>query len=119
MSANYQAWISGFAPIAMGNPERPELADVFAATLMAIRPDILIAVARLIFQSDHRADLPTHPIPTLIVQSRDDIAVPVEVGEYLAQHIPHAELDIIDARGHFPHVSAPAAVIKAICSYFC
>jgi sigma-B regulation protein RsbQ len=114
MTGNYHAWASGFAGVAMGNPDRPELAQEFASTLCAIRPDIALAVSRLIFQSDHRADLPSLRVPTLILQTNNDVAVPREVGEYLAGHIPGAELEVIDAQGHLPHLSAPAAVTAAI-----
>src|ERR671933_1886619 len=82
MSANYYAWASGFAPIAMGHPDRPELATEFANTLSAIRPDIAQAVARMIFQSDHRSELPRLTVPTVVLQSYNDIAVPPEVGQY-------------------------------------
>jgi sigma-B regulation protein RsbQ len=117
MSANYHAWASGFAGLAMANPERPELAQEFAATLTTVRPDIAVAVARTIFQSDHRQDLPRLKVPTLIVQSTEDIAVPMAVGEYLARHIPSATLKVVDAKGHFPHLSAPQAVTEAIRDY--
>ncbi len=117
MTMNYQAWASGFAGLAMGNKERPELAAEFAATLSAVRPDIAISVSRLIYHSDHRADLPRVKKPTLIIQSKSDIAVPLEVGEYMAMHIPHAELSVMDTQGHFPHISAPQAVLEAIHSF--
>lgn len=114
MSSNYYAWASGFAPLAMGNPDKPELAIEFANSLAAIRPDIAQAVARVIFQSDHRAELPKLTIPVSILQATDDIAVPLEVGRYLNQKIPHSQLIQIDAKGHLPHVSAPDVVIHAI-----
>lgn len=114
MSSNYYAWVGGFAPIAMGNPDRPELATEFANTLSAIRPDIAQAVARVIFQSDHRAELPRLKVPTTILQSNNDIAVPLVVGEYLAQHIPNARLINIKAQGHLPHLSAPEVVTHTI-----
>ncbi|MBD1940652.1 alpha/beta hydrolase [Microcoleus sp. FACHB-68] len=114
MSSNYYAWASGFAPLAMGNPEKPELAIEFANTLSAIRPDIAQAVARVIFQSDHRIELPRLKVPTLIVQSSDDIAVPSEVGCYMAEHIPNSKLLPIAASGHLPHLSAPDVVTNAI-----
>ncbi len=117
MGANYHAWASGFASLAMGNRERPELSAEFAATLSAIRPDVAVAVARLIFQSDHRADLPQLTVPALIVQSNNDVAVPLVVGEYLARNIPQAELVVIAAEGHLPHVSSPAEVIRVIRRY--
>lgn len=70
--------------------------------------------ARVIFESDVRAELPRLKIPTLIVQSGSDLAVPDEVGLYMARHIPLAQLARIDARGHLPHLSAPQAVNQAI-----
>ncbi|MBD2014648.1 alpha/beta hydrolase [Microcoleus sp. FACHB-53] len=116
MSSNYYAWVSGFAPIAMGNPEKPELALEFANTLAAIRPDIAQAVARVIFQSDHRAELPRLTLPTTILQASDDIAVPLEVGQYMANQIADSQLIPIKARGHLPHISAPDVVTHAIAS---
>ncbi|MBD2089841.1 alpha/beta hydrolase [Microcoleus sp. FACHB-1515] len=114
MSANYYAWASGFAPIAMGNPERPELAIEFAKTLSAIRPDIAQAVARVIFQSDHRAELPKLTVPVVILQSNNDVAVPPQVGQYMAAHIPQSKLIQINAQGHLPHLSAPDVVTQTL-----
>jgi sigma-B regulation protein RsbQ len=116
MSSNYYAWVSGFAPIAMGNPEKPELALEFANTLAAIRPDIAQAVARVIFQSDHRAELPRLTLPTTILQASGDIAVPIEVGQYMAAQIADSQLIPIQAQGHLPHISAPDVVTHAIAS---
>jgi sigma-B regulation protein RsbQ len=118
MSANYYAWAGGFAPLAMANPERPELAIEFARTLSAIRPDVAQAVARVIFQSDHRAELPKLKVPTTILQSNNDIAVPPQVGEYMAAKIPQAELININAEGHLPHLSAPALVTRTLAECF-
>lgn len=116
MSSNYYAWASGFAPLVMGNPDKPELATEYASTLSAIRPDIAQAVAKVIFQSDHRADLPRLKIPTAILQSNNDIAVPPEVGRYMADKIPNSQLISISAQGHLPHLSAPNLVTSAIAS---
>lgn len=118
MSANYYAWAGGFAPLAMRNPERPELAGEFAKTLSAIRPDVAQAVARVIFQSDHRADLPKLTVPTTILQSNNDIAVPPQVGRYMADKISQATLINIDAEGHLPHLSAPAVVTRTLAECF-
>lgn len=114
MSSNFHAWANGFAPLAMRNPERPELAQEFARTLSAMRPDIALAIARISFQCDHREDLPRLKLPTLILQSGDDLAVPTTVGRYMFRRIPHAKLTSIEARGHLPHLSAPRAVNRAL-----
>ena len=114
MAANYQAWAAGFAPLMMGYPENPELGRHFADTLTAIRPDIAQAVLRAILQSDHREDLPKISIPVSVLQTEQDPAVPIEVGRYMAQHIPRGRLRILDASGHLPHISRPAVVTEAI-----
>lgn len=114
MSINYYAWASGFAPIAMRNPERPELALEFAKTLFDLRPDIAQAVSRIIFQSDHRAELPKLKVPVTILQSNNDFAVPLEVGQYMAAQIPQSQLIQIDAQGHLPHLSAPDVVTQTL-----
>lgn len=114
METNYFAWISGFAPMAMRNDDKPELAAVFAKTLSAIRPDIAVSVVRTIFQSDYRDRLSKLAKPTLLIHCANDVAVPLEVGEYLHKNIKGSILEVIDAEGHFPHLSAPAEVIKAI-----
>lgn len=114
METNYFAWVSGFAPMAMGNVDRPELAESFAKTLSAIRPDVAVSVARTIFQSDYRSSLKDLTHPTLLIHCDNDIAVPLEVAFYMKQHIPNSELAIVDAEGHYPHLSAPNLVINAI-----
>lgn len=117
MAGNYQSWASGFGPIVAASPDRPEVASAFVATLSAIRPDIALAVARMVYQSDHRADLPGLRVPTLIVQSSNDVAVPIPVGEYLTRNIPGAQYLRINASGHLAHMSAPDEVNRAIRSF--
>ncbi len=119
MANNYYAWVSGFAPAAMENGEKPQLAERFAKTLSAIRPDIALSVARTIFQSDHRADLPKQETETLLLQTKHDIAVPTDVAEYLNKHIKNSTLKIVEAEGHFPHISAPEEIIKAVKQFIC
>lgn len=114
MSTNYYAWAVGFAPMMMATQDQPELAQEFAKTLSAIRPDIAQAVARVIFQSDHRLELTRLNVPTVILQASDDIAVPPQVGQYMADKIPKSTLVNIPARGHLPHISAPDIVTQAI-----
>lgn len=116
MSSNYYAWASGFAPLLAGNPDKPEVASEFASTLAAIRPDIAQAVARVIFASDYRQQLPRLQVPTLILQPSNDIAVPPEVGRYMADKISNSQLINIAAQGHIPHLSAPDVITKAIAS---
>lgn len=114
MANNYFAWVSGFSAAAMGNPDKPQLAESFASTLKVIRPDIAQSVARVIFQSDYREELPKLDKKTLIIQAKEDIAVPIEVAEFLNKQIANSKLTVIEAYGHFPHISAPQEVINEI-----
>jgi sigma-B regulation protein RsbQ len=114
MANNYYAWVSGFAPMVMENPDKPELAESFAHSLASIRPDIAQSVARVIFQSDHRQDLPKVNVETLLLQTQHDNAVPGEVALYLNRHIPNSTLVQVNAEGHFPHISAPDEIIREI-----
>ncbi|RZM25495.1 MAG: alpha/beta hydrolase [Pedobacter sp.] len=117
MTTNYYAWVSGFSAMAMGNPDKPELGAEFAKTLMAIRPDIALAVSKVIFESDVRDQLPLINLPTLLLQAQEDVAVPPAVAAYLHDHIKGSELQHLNAEGHFPHISAPNEVIKSIKSF--
>jgi sigma-B regulation protein RsbQ len=114
MSSNYHAWAIGFAPLFMGNPDQPELAINFAKTLSAVRPDIALSVARMVYQSDHRLDLSKLKVPAFILQSNDDIVVPVEVGHYMEEKIPQSKLLQLPTSGHLPHLSSPDVVNRAI-----
>lgn len=114
MATNYFAWVSGFSVAAMANPEKPQLAESFATSLKSIRPDIAQSVSRVIFQSDYRSELSKLSKPTLLIQTKHDIAVPTAVATYLNQQIPNSFLEIINAEGHFPHISAPDEIVKSL-----
>ncbi|WP_207429044.1 alpha/beta fold hydrolase [Pedobacter sp. SYSU D00535] len=114
MQIDYLSWASGFSRVAMQNEERPGLSTSFAQSLQSLRPDIALDVARTIFRSDFRSVLETVSLPVLLIQAQKDIAVPEEVAHYLNRHIKGSKLVLVDAEGHFPHISAPSEIIKAV-----
>jgi sigma-B regulation protein RsbQ len=114
MEGNYLGWSSTMAPLIMGAPDRPELAQELANSFCRTRPDIAAHFARVTFLSDNRADLPRLRAPVLVLQCSDDLIAPLPVGEYLARTLPDATLRVIDNVGHCPHLSAPAASMAAI-----
>lgn len=114
MRTNYYAWVSGFSSAAMGNPDKPELGERFASSLGAIRPDVALSVAKVIFESDVREKLSHIDKEILLIHALNDIAVPDDVAHYLNTHIKGSKLTFVDAEGHFPHISAPEEVISAI-----
>lgn len=114
MTANYQAWAAGFAPHVLGADVTMETKADFVRTLGAIRPDIAQRVARTIFESDHRRDVAQLERPTLILQTRQDIAVPMEAAEFLHRSIRDSRLQVLKASGHLPHLTAPREVVAAM-----
>lgn len=110
MEADFGAWASGFARAVVGSSATPELAEAFARSLGSLRPDVGLGVARAIFEADLRGQVPKLSLPTWILQPRKDLAVPREVGSYLADHLPQGHLVVVDSEGHLPHLTSPGQV---------
>jgi sigma-B regulation protein RsbQ len=107
LDSNYLGWSSTMAPVIMGSPEQPELANELTNSFCRTDPEIARHFARVTFLADHRADLPNVTTPTLIVQSSDDLLAPLAVGDYLHRNIPGSRLAVVANVGHCPHLSAP------------
>ncbi|MBL1176822.1 alpha/beta fold hydrolase [Pantanalinema sp. GBBB05] len=114
MAENYTDWLDGFAPVVIQAPNNPELVNEFATSLAKMRPGTSIEIARKIFFCDHRLDVAQLKLPVLLLHSREDVVVPYQVGEYLHQVIPNSRLHWISTPGHFPHMTNPGEIIKAI-----
>ena len=114
MDGNYLGWSQHIAPVIMGVPDRPDLGEELAGSFCRTDPAIARRFARTTFLSDNRADLPRVTTPSLVLQCRNDVIAPVEVGEYVHAALPHSELVLLDATGHCPNLSAPGQVVEAM-----
>jgi len=110
---DYDAWTGGFGPLVMSNPHRPEYGMDFVRALRALDPSYAAVSFRAAFTGDFRKIYPRIGNPTLLLQSRDDPAVPVDVMYWMAKAIPSADMVELQSRGHFPHVVDPGEVIRA------
>jgi len=117
LDANYLGWSKAMAPVIMGNDHRPELAGELSDSFCRTDPAIAKRFARATFLSDNRADLAGVSVPTLVLQCRQDVIAPIEVGRFVHDTIPGSELVILDATGHCPNLSAPEATISAIAQF--
>lgn len=113
MATNYQSWAAGFVPMVMGVEEAHVLAR-FSETLFKMRPDIARHILRMIFQSDHRNVVPRVTVPTHFIHSRKDVAVPIEVAQWLSAHLPGSVSEILELEGHLPHLTQPHVVASAV-----
>jgi sigma-B regulation protein RsbQ len=114
LDANHLGWSAQMAPVIMGNPERPELAEELTNSFCRTDPDIARQFARVTFLSDNRADLPDVAVPTLVLQCSADVIAPEVVGRYVHEHVPDSVFTQLEATGHVPNLSAPAETAAAI-----
>ncbi len=117
LASNYLGWSAAMAPVIMANADRPALGAELTSSFCRMDPDIARQFARVTFLSDCRDALPEVRVPTLVVQCREDVIAPVEVGQYVADEIPLADMVLLDATGHCPQLSAPDDTIAAIRSF--
>ena len=117
LDSNYLGWSSLMAPVIMGNPERPELGAELTASFCAVNPTIAGQFARATFLGDNRRDLAEVTVPTLVLQSSDDVIAPVEVGEFVRDSIPGSTYVVMTSRGHVPNLSDPEQVAANIRSF--
>ena len=114
LDSNYLGWSAAMAPVIMANGDRPALGEELTESFCRMDPEVARQFARVTFLSDCRDALPSVSTPTLVLQCRQDVIAPVEVGQYVADAVPGARLTLLDATGHCPQLSAPQDTIEAI-----
>lgn len=117
MEMNFAGWAGFMAPMAMNNPELPDLAKDLERSFISTDPVITREFAEVTFCSDHRHELSRATVPTLIMQCSEDSIVPIQVGEYLHKHLKHSTFRLMEAKGHYPHISHPEETIALIQDY--
>ncbi|RZK25204.1 MAG: alpha/beta hydrolase, partial [Hymenobacter sp.] len=111
---NYYSWASQFASLLIGPGYASSVGEELTSYFCQADSAIARQFARVAYLADTRAALPHMPLPTLLVQCSEDVAVPAEVGEYLLAHLPQAQLVTLAATGHCPHLSAPLETLAAM-----
>lgn len=117
MEMNFTGWASYMAPIAMSNPEQPALTQELKQTFIAADPIIAKEFAEVTFLSDHRSELSKVSVPSLIIQCSEDSIVPIGVGDYLHHQLKNSTLQLMEAKGHYPHISHPNETIQCIADF--
>jgi sigma-B regulation protein RsbQ len=114
LDSNYLGWSATMAPVIVGNPDRPELAERLENSFCRTDPVIARQFAEVTFRSDNRADLPAVTVPTLVLQCSDDPLAPESVGRFVAEQVQDGELVVLAATGHCPQLSAPEETVDAV-----
>ena len=117
LDTNYFTWARMMAPVIMGKQHQAALSDDLSNSFCRFDPVVAKHFARVTFLSDHRADLLSVGTATLLMQCQDDALAPLAVGDYMQSTMPDAQLLVMRATGHCPHLSAPAESISAMRAY--
>ena len=116
MEMNFTGWASYMAPM-VSDDSSPIFAEQLEETFVSGNPRIARQFAEVTFYSDYRQKLQELTVPTLIIQCSDDSIVPIHVGQYLHEHLANSELVIMEAKGHYPHISQSAETAEIITTY--
>ena len=117
MEKNFVGWANYLASTVMQNPDRPALAAELEESFCSIQPEIARNFAVATFFADNRKDLSLVTIPALILQSKEDVIAPIEVGEYMQRTMPRSSYKLMNATGHCPHMSHPEETTQLIREY--
>lgn len=94
---------------------RPEVAKTVRGLMENCPPaTIEYALVALRDRPDLTGDLPSVPVPTLIVVGDEDAITPPKFSELMQQRIPNATLEVIRGAGHLAPVEQPEQVNRAI-----
>ncbi len=85
---------------------------------MVCSPRTLRTILETNFQIDIRKSLSSVEVPCLIAHSRDDRAISVKNGRYLADHINGAKYIEYAQGGHFPHLGNIEQIVSDLVTFF-
>ena len=78
---------------------------------LSVSPGAAVALARQVLrQIDVRDILPAIRVPTLVLHRRDDRAVPIAEGRYVAEHVPGAKFVELPGADHWPWIGDQGVV---------
>ena len=80
----------------------------------SVSPSAAVALMRASLEFDVRDLLPAIRVPTLVLHRSGDMAVPVEHGRYLGEHIPGAKYVEMTGIDHAPAIGDPERIIGEI-----
>lgn len=73
---------------------------------------VLQGALRILLESDLRSELPDLRQPTLLIHGNRDTLAPVDASRWMAAHLPHARLRVIEGASHAPFLSHPTTFMS-------
>ncbi|MQM06164.1 hypothetical protein Taro_038989 [Colocasia esculenta] len=115
IESRFTSWAGGFARLVVGEGY-PAAAEKFARSVLRMRPEVALAVAKAVFLSDLRKVLDRVQVPCAVISGANDPVVPVSVAHDMRSKIKGevAPLEILDFDGHFPQLVACRLLVDAL-----
>lgn len=117
MDKNYIGWANYLAPLVIGANHSEKLIAELSGSFCSTDPTIAKNFAKATFFSDYRHLLREAKHPVLIFQSTHDSLASTDIGEYMLEQLPGAELKLIEAEGHCIHMTYPNVVNQVLRDY--
>ncbi len=105
------------ALIAMGSSHtRQEMKQLLAIMLQRPHPSIqaLQAGLKILMHSDLRQQLAQINVPVLWIHGERDRLCPLSAAQWSTQHLPQAQLSVMQAAGHEPFLSQPQDFVNSV-----
>ena len=106
-------WGSG-ATASLSAPSVRSIRQLAMCERMSASPGMARASFEAAYLVDVRPILPTLAVPTLVIHAREDPAVPVQGGRYIAAHIPDARYLEVEGVDHAPFLTEPDKILAEI-----
>lgn len=85
--------------------------------VLAVETNVMLGDWQACDGFDIMSQLANIHVPTLIIAGTQDQMTPVKYGRYLAEHLPEADLTIIEGAGHMMMLEQPLLVTSAITGF--
>jgi pimeloyl-ACP methyl ester carboxylesterase len=92
----------------------PTLIELGRRALLEAGPDVLLGDFIACDRFDVIGRLKEILVPALVISGSADQLTPVKYGQFLADHIPNANLVVIENAGHMMMLEQPIALAKAV-----
>ncbi|MBC8507037.1 MAG: alpha/beta hydrolase [Anaerolineales bacterium] len=102
---------------AFGPQADPRLVELAAKRMAEIRPTVLHSDFTACDAFDTRETLGKITVPCLALCGENDQLTPPRYSQYLADHIPNAEVRVIPEAGHMVMLEEPEQVAEALLSF--
>ncbi|KAJ1390695.1 Alpha/Beta hydrolase fold [Sesbania bispinosa] len=112
---DYSGWVHTFAPYAIIVNDTAAIAK-FESSLLRIKPNVTLSVAKTVFLNDFRWVLPRVRVPNCtIIQSKNDHIVPTSVASYMKRNLgTPSQVKILNTEGHFPQLTAYCLLLDVL-----